>query len=181
MHHSIVDVAQRRTFVSGFLSITDAVLALSQPASNLQDLIRAWSFKGQDGLGGKGPRRHRHSQVMCSQNPTFPHPHRQVEEQEDEGIREHVPGLNALNPTVAALGLDKIHERVFLTSKERKFWSETRREWTSCLPHSEYFFQTQTLQPSRTLCWARPIRGSSILGPGRTERSTSTKATGWLH
>jgi hypothetical protein len=58
---------------------------------------------------------------MCSQNPTFPHPHRQVEEQEDEGIREHVPGLNALNPTVAALGLDKIHERVFLTSKERKF------------------------------------------------------------
>ena len=50
---------------------------------------------------------------MCSQNPTFPHPHRQVEEQEDEGIREHVPGLNALNPTVAALGLHKIHESVF--------------------------------------------------------------------
>ena len=46
VHHPIVDVAQRKTLVVRFLCAPDAVLALGQPASNLQDLIKAWSFLG---------------------------------------------------------------------------------------------------------------------------------------
>ena len=60
MHHPIVvDVAQRRTLVTGFLSIPHAVLALSQPASNLQDLIRAGSFLGPTKSSKKRTRRFR--------------------------------------------------------------------------------------------------------------------------
>ena len=59
MHHPVVDVAQRRTLVTGFLSIPDAVLALSQPASNLQDLIGAGSFLGPTKSSKKWTRRFR--------------------------------------------------------------------------------------------------------------------------
>ena len=173
------------------LSFPDAPLASCQPAPDSRNLIWTGGFFGppkssEIGAGrfsrkGSNPRRTLPHYVL----PDLPESNRPTPPRTSRRMRR---GKNTRESarTESGTKTDRSSHRTGQDPRTGVFEIQATeiiliddKEWTSCLPHSEYFFQTQALQPCRTLRWTRLMMDSSMLGRGQNERSTSTIATGW--